>query len=576
MASTASTASRARSLGGPHRGAVSSPSLVLFLVFFASQAGVLVLSPILSEVADGFGVSVAEAGQLRILAAPLAALAALAAGRLLVRFSPRALLGAGSALLALGSAASAVAPSLELLGLAQVPTWVGIAMLLTAGVAATSSWSEPERRTKVVAHALAGPPAAWIVGMPVIGLVAEIHWRLAFLAFPLPAAVLAGLAVASRPGDHPISAATTSLRGLLRCADARRWALGELLANSAWAGTLVYSGALLTERFGMSTAATGVALAAVAVAYLAGNQRAGRLVGEDAKRTMLACSLGAAALVALTWAFTPMVALTLVVFAVSGAVVATRTVAGTVYGFAAAGDLGREVGTARAVTTQLGYLIGALAGGAALTIGGFALLGVVFGGLFVASTIPYAIAYVASRGASRATVPPPVGFAPMPTRAIRVGRGREILVRPLANGDVATVAAVFERLGEQSRRMRFNGPKPSLPPAELEWLATVDATRHALVAYLVGDDRPVALARLVREGSSAEIAFEVADEYQRLGIGTALTAELLADAWAAGVTEITTLVASENQAAVKLLRRVLGRLDVSFEGPELSIRGTLA
>jgi hypothetical protein len=42
----------------------------------------------------------------------------------------------------------------------------------------------------VVARALAGAPAAWIVGMPVIGLVAEVNWRLAFLAVPLPAAVV--------------------------------------------------------------------------------------------------------------------------------------------------------------------------------------------------------------------------------------------------------------------------------------------------------------------------------------------------------------------------------------------------
>ncbi len=576
MASASPIAARARPSAPPHRGVFASPSLALFLAFFASQAGVLVLSPILSEVADDLGVSVAAAGQLRILAAPLAVVAALTAGRLLVRFSPRALLGAGSALLALGSLASAAAPSFALLALAQVPMWVGIATLLTAGVAATASWSEPERRTKVVARALAGPPSAWIVGMPIVGLVAEVHWRLAFVAFPLPAALLAGLAVAARPGDQPISAAVTSLRGLLRRPVARRWALGELLANSAWAGTLVYSGALLTEEYGMSTAATGVALAAIAVAYLAGNQRAGRLAAEGARRTMLACSLGAAALVALTWAFTPAVAVTLVVFAASGAVVATRTVAGTVYGFAAAGDLGREVGTARAVTTQLGYLIGALAGGGALALGGFALLGVVFGGLFLASTAPYALAHLASRREPLPAIPPPVGSAPMPTRALRLAHGRELIVRPLANGDATTVAAVFDRLGERSRRLRFNGPKPSLSEAELEWLSTVDTTRHALVGYLVGDGRPVALARLVRAGSSAEIAFEVADEHQRLGIGSALTAELLADARAAGVTEITSLVSSENQAAMKLLRRVLGRLDVTFAGTELEIRAAIA
>ena len=566
---------------GTLRGGVASPSLALFLAFVASQAGVLVLSPILSDVAADFGVSVAAAGQLRILAAPLAVVAALVAGRLLGRFSPRALLGVASGLLAIGSLASAAAPSFAVLALAQVPMWIGIATMLTAGVAATAAWSEPGHRTRVVAHAFAGPPTAWIVGMPIVGVVAEVHWRLAFLALPLPAALLAGVAVAARPRDVPIGATATSLRGLLRRAEARRWAVGELLANSAWAGTLVFSGALLTERFGMSTTATGVALAAVAVAYLVGNQRAGRAPAGRARRTMLACSAGAGLLIALNWSLSPTVALTLVLFAASGALVATRTVAGTVFGFSVAGDLGREVGTIRAVTTQLGYLIGALVGGAALAVGGFALLGVAMGGLFLASTLPYALQHwalrrVAERSEPGAPAPRAASGAPMPTRALRVKHGRVVLVRPLRNGDVETVLAVFESLGERSRRTRFNGPKPRLSPGELDYLATVDATRHVLVAYLEGDRRPVAIARLVREGTSAEIAFEVVDEYQRLGIGSALTAELLADARAAGITEVTSLVSSDNPAAVRLLRGQLGRLEVTFEGPELSIRAALA
>jgi predicted MFS family arabinose efflux permease len=368
---------------------LGSPSAVLFLALFASQAGVLTLSPILSGVAAEFDLSIAEAGQLRILAAPLAALVAIAAGRALVRFSPRALLGVGSALLALGSVASAVAPTFTLLAAAQVPAWAGVATLIAAGVAATDSWSEPERRTRVVAHALAGPPAAWIVGMPVIGVVAEVNWRLAFVALPLPAALLVGAAVARRPADAPLSGTRTSLAGLLGRREARRWAFAELLANSAWAGTLVFSGALFTERFGLSTATTGLALAGVAVAYLAGNQFASRADPTRAKRAMLEASVSASVAVALTWALTPPVAITLLLFAAAAFVAATRTVAGTVYGFQVSGSLGREVGSIRAATTQLGYLIGSLLGGLALAMGGFSALAVVFGGLFVASTVPY-------------------------------------------------------------------------------------------------------------------------------------------------------------------------------------------
>jgi ribosomal protein S18 acetylase RimI-like enzyme len=157
---------------------------------------------------------------------------------------------------------------------------------------------------------------------------------------------------------------------------------------------------------------------------------------------------------------------------------------------------------------------------------------------------------------------------------LRHGRGL-LLVRPLRRGDVETVVAVFDRLGEQSRRRRFLAPKHYLDERDLQTLTVVDARHHALVAYVDGDMRPVAIARLVRNGSSAEIAVAVADDHQQRGIGSALTHELIADARAAGVTEITALVSGDNRAAVALLRRVVGALEIRFEGPALSIRGRL-
>ena len=164
----------------------------------------------------------------------------------------------------------------------------------------------------------------------------------------------------------------------------------------------------------------------------------------------------------------------------------------------------------------------------------------------------------------------------MHTRAIKLKHGPTILVRPLRHGDTDTVRAVFEQLGEDSRRARFNGPKPCLSQAELEQLAAVDCSHHALVAHLEGDPSPIAIARLARVGATAEIAFAVADSHQHHGIGTALAAELIADARAAGITEITALAASDNRAALALIRNTAKVVDVHFEGPELSIRAAIA
>jgi ribosomal protein S18 acetylase RimI-like enzyme len=163
----------------------------------------------------------------------------------------------------------------------------------------------------------------------------------------------------------------------------------------------------------------------------------------------------------------------------------------------------------------------------------------------------------------------------MHARVVKAKHGPELFVRPLRHGDTATVQAVFERLGEDSRRARFNGSKPRLGEQELRRLATVDAMHHTLVAYVDGDPRPVAIARLVRSGASAEIAFEVADAYHRRGIGSALTQELVADACAAGIVEVKALVRSDNRAAFAVLSRVLGQFELRFDGPEMLVSAPL-
>ena len=58
------------------------PAPVLFVTMFASQASLLVLTAILPDLAAGFGVSTATAGQARTLAAVAGGVTALALGRL--------------------------------------------------------------------------------------------------------------------------------------------------------------------------------------------------------------------------------------------------------------------------------------------------------------------------------------------------------------------------------------------------------------------------------------------------------------------------------------------------------------
>jgi acetyltransferase len=135
---------------------------------------------------------------------------------------------------------------------------------------------------------------------------------------------------------------------------------------------------------------------------------------------------------------------------------------------------------------------------------------------------------------------------------------RGITVRPLRGGETGVVQAVFDRLGPRSRHLRFGGAKNVLLPAELELLARVDGDHHVLVAY---DGRePVGIARLVRDGREAEVAFAVADDWQGKGVGTLLVERLAADARAAGIVRVHCEVRADNAPSLALCRRMKSAL----------------
>jgi len=150
-----------------------------------------------------------------------------------------------------------------------------------------------------------------------------------------------------------------------------------------------------------------------------------------------------------------------------------------------------------------------------------------------------------------------------------------VSIRQLRNGDTETVAVVFARLGDESRRTRFGGPKSRLSELELTALARVDGRHHVLVAYVDGDPQPVGLARLARQGPSAEVAFEVADEHQGRKIGSALMRVLAADARAAGIVELHATVTGNNRRAISLLSRSARRLSGAWHGGQCELVAAL-
>jgi RimJ/RimL family protein N-acetyltransferase len=138
--------------------------------------------------------------------------------------------------------------------------------------------------------------------------------------------------------------------------------------------------------------------------------------------------------------------------------------------------------------------------------------------------------------------------------------GGRVLVRRITPADAPLLADGFARLSEESRRLRFLAPKPSLSEAELRYLSEVDGHRHeALGATDAGTRQGVGIARFVRDDddpSRAEVAVTVADEWQGRGVGTVLLEHLAERAREEGVARFTALVARDNRPVQGLLERI--------------------
>jgi MFS transporter, DHA1 family, inner membrane transport protein len=362
----------------------------LFLCLFASQAGLIVLTPVLAQVADDLDVSTAEAGQLRTVSGLAAGLAAVGLGTVGRGVALRRVLAGGAAGLALASIASAAAPSFAVLALAQALLGVSVAALLVGATVASAEWVPKQHRTRVLSWALVGPPAAWIVGMPLIGAIGEISWRWTWLVLPLAAALVAGMAVASRPASAR-PGRSESMTTALRDPPTARWVVGELLANSAWIGALVFSGALFTESYGATSLVTGIVLAAAAAAYVAGNVYFRRVVDCRAHVLLVRLSLVLAVGVALFGIVRPGLLVSLVLFAATAFVAGGRTLIGSAVGLEAAPERRLAVMGARAAAAQLGYFVGSAAAGGALAAGGYPAFGIALALLFLVSALPFLV-----------------------------------------------------------------------------------------------------------------------------------------------------------------------------------------
>ena len=358
------------------------PLIPLVLSTIAAQASIVVLVPIVVEVGRDLDASVSAVGQARAVLAVTAVLAALFIGPLIDRLGVRPLLIWGAALGLQGAVLSAIAPNLPLYLVAHVMTGVGVACLLSAGFAGVGAWFPEGQMARPMGFVVGAQSISWIVGNPIIGILTDaVSWRLAY-AVPgsiCVAALAAGL-VAPLALDEGERAPDEreGLRAVMRNRSARRWTLAELVAYSAWTAELTYIGAFYIETYDVSETTVGFLLAVGSIAFLISTVSTASLTARFERRSVIwRAALGMGAMIAVIMNVTPAVVFTLCLFFVMALMAGIRSTASSALGLDQLPSQPGSMMAARTASAQLGYMFGALIGGAVLAVAGFGELGFV-------------------------------------------------------------------------------------------------------------------------------------------------------------------------------------------------------
>src|SRR5207248_500410 len=131
----------------------------------------------------------------------------------------------------------------------------------------------------------------------------------------------------------------------------------------------------------------------------------------------------------------------------------------------------------------------------------------------------------------------------------------------------------------ESRRRRFLSPKPELTPRELAHFTDIDHRRHeAFAAIDERDGSIVAVGRYVqdpRRPEAADVAVEVADDLQGMGIGTTLMRRIVQSATDQGYAWLTATTLWDNHPSRRLLRRLEFRA-LASRGREIELARKLS
>lgn len=168
------------------------------------------------------------------------------------------------------------------------------------------------------------------------------------------------------------------------------------------------------------------------------------------------------------------------------------------------------------------------------------------------------------------------GLAERAASTVQLRDGREVVVRPIAEDDGERLLRFHESLSPETVRLRFFAPHPRLSRTEVHRFTHVDGDqRLALVAVADGEIVGVGRYETTDEPDEVEVAFVLRDDFQGVGLGSALLDGIVAGAVAHGKRRLVASVLPENRAMRRTFRHLGPGVHEVHDGGVLEVSAPL-
>lgn len=291
------------------RGRLFLPSLA-FSYFAAGPLGVLV-SLLLIDIGETFGVSEGVMGQINTLYSIVAVVIALLMGILSLRFKHKSLLLMGLLFIGISALGCLVAPDFNWMLVSYSLSGLGWAMVSPMCVTMIGEHFPLEKRASAVGWIVAGGALPFVIGAPLIASIAGVGgWRLAIIGFVIPillaSLLLAFISLPSISHSHrPAVNGKTylkSFKGVLSGRSPIACLIGDALRQASFIAILIYGASFFMRRFLVSIDFASIWILGAASCYTLGSLVSGPIVNRFGRKTSTVLTAFLAGIFTITYA----------------------------------------------------------------------------------------------------------------------------------------------------------------------------------------------------------------------------------------------------------------------------------